>query len=154
MLPRAVALDEASKSCTSRGRSNCRSSGQRHKSRAADRCPSSELVNFAIAENLQPGRPSGSNTTLTEAGKLRRQPSRERSRVLLVATDSGKACPTDLRRRHRRAGHGELPSRPGELHPEHRVTGGGRPPPVPTERSVQISRTTLLEDDSQRCESL
>jgi hypothetical protein len=38
-------------------------------------------VNFAIAENLQPVRPSGSNTTLTEAGKLRRQPSRERSRV-------------------------------------------------------------------------
>jgi len=37
-----------------------------------------------------------------------------------------------------------LPSRPGELHPEHRVTGGGRPPPVPTERSVQISRTTLF----------
>src|ERR1700730_12385110 len=26
----------------------------------------------------------------------------------------------------------------------HRVTGGGRPPPVPTERSVQISRTTLF----------
>jgi len=25
-----------------------------------------------------------------------------------------------------------------------RVTGGGRPPPVPTERSVQISRTTLF----------
>jgi len=37
-----------------------------------------------------------------------------------------------------------LPSRPGEFHPEHRVTGGGRPPPVPTERSVQISRTTLF----------
>src|SRR5229473_7218570 len=27
-----------------------------------------------------------------------------------------------------------LPSRPGEFHPEHRVTGGGRPPPVPTGR--------------------
>ena len=40
--------------------------------------------------------------------------------------------------------HFALPSRPGELHPEHRVTGGGRPPPVPTERSVQISRTTLF----------
>jgi hypothetical protein len=26
----------------------------------------------------------------------------------------------------------------------HRVTGGGRPPPVPTERSVRISRTTLF----------
>ena len=26
----------------------------------------------------------------------------------------------------------------------HRVSGGGRPPPVPTERSVQISRTTLF----------
>jgi hypothetical protein len=25
-----------------------------------------------------------------------------------------------------------------------RVTGGGRPPPVPTERSVRISRTTLF----------
>src|SRR5258707_27344 len=28
--------------------------------------------------------------------------------------------------------------------PVHRVTGGGRPPPVPTERSVRISRTTLF----------
>src|SRR3979409_248638 len=28
--------------------------------------------------------------------------------------------------------------------PRHRVTGGGRPPPVPTERGVQISRTTLF----------
>jgi hypothetical protein len=28
--------------------------------------------------------------------------------------------------------------------PSHRVTGGGRPPPVPTERSVRISRTTLF----------
>ena len=36
------------------------------------------------------------------------------------------------------------PSRPREFHPEHRVTGGGRPPPVPTERSVQIYRTTLF----------
>src|SRR5580693_2778403 len=26
----------------------------------------------------------------------------------------------------------------------HRVTGGGRPPPVPTERGVRISRTTLF----------
>jgi 2-hydroxychromene-2-carboxylate isomerase len=26
----------------------------------------------------------------------------------------------------------------------HRVTGGGRPPPVPTERSVRIYRTTLF----------
>ena len=37
-----------------------------------------------------------------------------------------------------------VPSRPGEFHPEHRVAGGGRPPPAPTERSVQISRTTLF----------
>src|ERR1035437_429054 len=28
----------------------------------------------------------------------------------------------------------------------HRVTGGGRPPPVPTERGVRISRTTLFGD--------
>ena len=28
--------------------------------------------------------------------------------------------------------------------PSHRVTGGGRPPPVPTERSVRIYRTTLF----------
>src|SRR5262245_3570675 len=27
--------------------------------------------------------------------------------------------------------------------PSHRVTGGGHPPPVPTERGVRISRTTL-----------
>jgi len=26
----------------------------------------------------------------------------------------------------------------------HRVTGGGHPPPVPTKRSVRISRTTLF----------
>jgi transposase len=32
----------------------------------------------------------------------------------------------------------------GRLAMLHRVTGGGRPPPVPTERSVQISRTTLF----------
>src|ERR1700758_3766128 len=36
------------------------------------------------------------------------------------------------------------PSRPRELHPEHRVAGGGRPPPAPTERGVRISRTTLF----------
>jgi Mycolic acid cyclopropane synthetase len=41
------------------------------------------------------------------------------------------------------AGDG-VPSRPGEFHPEHRVTGGGHPPPVPTERGVRISRTTLF----------
>ena len=28
--------------------------------------------------------------------------------------------------------------------PRHRVTGGSRPPPVPTERSVRFSRTTLF----------
>ena len=28
--------------------------------------------------------------------------------------------------------------------PAHRVTGGGRPPPIPTERGVRISRTRLL----------
>ena len=37
-----------------------------------------------------------------------------------------------------------MPSRPGEFHPEHRVTGGGHPPPVPTERGVRISRTNAL----------
>ena len=26
----------------------------------------------------------------------------------------------------------------------HRVTGGGRPPPVPTERGMRLSRTTLF----------
>src|ERR1700736_2395193 len=29
--------------------------------------------------------------------------------------------------------------------PSHRVTGGGRPPPVPTDRGVRISRTTLFD---------
>ena len=47
-------------------------------------------------------------TTITEAGKLRRQPFRERRRVLLVATDPGKARPTGLHRRHRREVHGGL----------------------------------------------
>ena len=37
------------------------------------------------------------------------------------------------------------PSSPGEFHPEDRVAGGGHPPPAPTERSVQFSRTTLFE---------
>ena len=32
----------------------------------------------------------------------------------------------------------------GQLQPRDRVTGGGRPPPVPTERGVRISRTTLF----------
>ena len=31
-----------------------------------------------------------------------------------------------------------------EFRPRDRVTGGGRPPPVPTDRSVRISRTTLF----------
>ena len=34
--------------------------------------------------------------------------------------------------------------RPAPRFPSHRVTGGGRPPPVPTERGVRISRTTLF----------
>jgi hypothetical protein len=38
----------------------------------------------------------------------------------------------------------ELVSRPGGFHPVHRVTGGSHPPPVPTELSVRISRTTLF----------
>ena len=33
----------------------------------------------------------------------------------------------------------------GELHPCDRVTGSGRPPPVPTERGVRLSRTTLFD---------
>src|SRR6516165_5531892 len=35
-------------------------------------------------------------------------------------------------------------SRPAEFHHRHRVARGGRPPPAPTERSVQFSRTTLV----------
>ncbi|MFA5924644.1 MAG: hypothetical protein WC856_25720, partial [Methylococcaceae bacterium] len=30
------------------------------------------------------------------------------------------------------------------FHRPHRVIGGGHPPPIPTERSVRISRTTLF----------
>jgi len=41
-----------------------------------------------------------------------------------------------------RMGFGMLKGTP--ITGRHRVTGGGRPPPVPTERSVQISRTTLV----------
>ena len=33
----------------------------------------------------------------------------------------------------------------GELHPCDRVTGGSCPPPVPTERGVRFSRTTLFD---------
>src|SRR5215469_761821 len=35
-------------------------------------------------------------------------------------------------------------SRARESHPRDRVTGGGHPPPVPTERGVRISRTNAL----------
>src|SRR5438132_13584278 len=39
----------------------------------------------------------------------------------------------------------------------HRVTGGGRPPPVPTERGVRISRTNalrqLLHSTASACSS-
>jgi hypothetical protein len=35
---------------------------------------------------------------------------------------------------------------PEESHLQYRVTGGGYPPPVPTERSVRISRTTLFRN--------
>src|SRR5512139_1586279 len=37
-------------------------------------------------------------------------------------------------------------SSPGEFHRPYRVVRGGHPPLTPTERSVQISRTTLFED--------
>jgi hypothetical protein len=36
----------------------------------------------------------------------------------------------------------------------HRVTGGGRPPPVPTERGVRISRTNALRKFLARYRSL
>ena len=51
------------------------------------------------------------------------------------------------------SGH-KLPSWPGDFHPEHRVTGGGHPPPVPTERGVRISRTTLFGSRLQHRECL
>ena len=38
-----------------------------------------------------------------------------------------------------------MESSPGEFHPEDRVAGGGHPPPAPTERRVQISRTALFK---------
>ena len=49
-------------------------------------------------------------------------------------------------RRHARQRRGSADDRDrGTPHgATHRVTGGGRPPPVPTERSVQISRSTLF----------
>jgi hypothetical protein len=37
-------------------------------------------------------------------------------------------------------------SSPGEVQPQDRVTGGSCPPPVPTERSVRISRSTLFRN--------
>src|SRR6266481_8056497 len=39
---------------------------------------------------------------------------------------------------------GALVARPWLRFHIHRVTGGGRPPPVPTERGVRFSRTTLF----------
>jgi hypothetical protein len=52
------------------------------------------------------------------------------------------SCPGQTR------GHRCDPSSPSPLcdlsRRWHRVTGGGRPPPVPTERGVRISRTTLF----------
>ena len=39
---------------------------------------------------------------------------------------------------------GGLPSRPGEFHPDSRSPEVDDPPPVPTERGVRLSRTTLF----------
>src|ERR1700687_1572525 len=39
---------------------------------------------------------------------------------------------------------GALVARPWLRFHSHRVTGGGRPPPVPTERGVRLYRTTLF----------
>jgi hypothetical protein len=40
----------------------------------------------------------------------------------------------------------EESSSPGGFHPQDRVVRGGHPPLTPTERSVQISRTTLFRN--------
>jgi hypothetical protein len=64
----------------------------------------------------------------------------------IVTTQTAKLFPSALMlfRAHRKP-QAALLSRPGEFHPEHRVTGDGRPSPVPTERGVRISRTTLFD---------
>ena len=50
---------------------------------------------------------------------------------------------------------GALVARPWLRFHIHRVTGGGRPPPVPTERGVRISRTNALRQlASQHCKRL
>src|ERR1035438_10054385 len=59
---------------------------------------------------------------------------------------------TDMRRLCRLVRFGRVEDGRGSLghsatlrFPSHRVTGGGRPPPAPTERGVRISRTTLFD---------
>src|SRR5260370_15209169 len=58
---------------------------------------------------------------------------------------------TDIVRAGRHVSKGRVEDGRGSLghsatlrFPSHRVAGGGRPPPAPTERGVRISRTTLL----------
>jgi hypothetical protein len=41
--------------------------------------------------------------------------------------------------------HGDVSGKEIALLQSHRVTGSGRPPPVPTERGVRLSRSTLFD---------
>ena len=50
----------------------------------------------------------------------------------------------DVRKGRVEDGRGSLGHSATLRFPSHRVAGGGRPPPAPTERGVRISRTTLF----------
>src|ERR1700722_9182607 len=76
-------------------------------------------------------------------GKQRSSRPRDATSEVPLSTDIAK--PTRLVRFGRvEDGRGSLSHSATLRFPSHRVTGGGRPPPVPTERGVRLYRTTLF----------
>jgi hypothetical protein len=99
-------------------------------------CPSGALVH-----------PPGVGETLPVAVKGWGRLGRVKPRVEMGLFGSGKLGVVA------RVSHSQVESRMGAVawglwpaprFPSHRVTGGGRPPPVPTERGVRLYRTTLF----------
>jgi hypothetical protein len=82
------------------------------------------------------GEQAMSRKTAARSGRVDRgAASNVRARLCKLIKSTG---PIDVRLSFKDRDRGEPRSS------AHRVTGGGRPPPVPTERSVRIYRTTLF----------